>query len=96
MINRRHGMPPHYTTRDMAEDYAQVTEEELGPSNAMGFSTGGSIAQYVALDHPELVRRLVLVVTASCQSEESRPNQQRFRQPYINDQVDPRKGVSTS
>ena len=56
VINRRRGMPPHYTTRDMAADYARVMEEELGPSRVMGFSTGGSIAQYVALDHPELVR----------------------------------------
>src|SRR5688572_12650899 len=39
VVNRRRGMPPHYTTQDMAADYARVMEEELGPSRVMGFST---------------------------------------------------------
>jgi pimeloyl-ACP methyl ester carboxylesterase len=69
VINRRRGMPPHYTTRDMAADYARVMEEELGPSHVMGFSTGGSIAQYVALDHAEMVGKLIFVVRASRLSE---------------------------
>ena len=79
VVNRRRGMPPHYTTQDMAADYARVMQEELGPSRVMGFSTGGSIAQYVALDHPELVRRLVLVVTASRLSDEGRETCERWR-----------------
>ena len=54
-------------------------EEELGPSRVMGFSTGGSIVQYVALDHPELVQRLVLVVTASRMSEVGRETCKRWR-----------------
>ncbi len=79
VVNRRRGMPPHYTTQDMAADYARVMEEELGPSRVMGFSTGGSIAQYVALDHPELVQRLVLVVSASRLSKEGREICERWR-----------------
>jgi pimeloyl-ACP methyl ester carboxylesterase len=79
LINRRRGMPSRYTTRDMASDYARVMAEELGPSRVMGFSTGGSIAQYVALDHPELVQRLVLVVTASRLSEEGRETCERWQ-----------------
>lgn len=79
VINRRRGMPPHYTTRDMAADYARVMEEELGPSHVMGFSTGGSIAQYVALDHAEMVGKLVLVVSASRLSEEGRATCERWR-----------------
>ena len=79
VVNRRRGMPQHYTTRDMAADYARVMEEELGPSRVMGFSTGGSIAQYVALDHPELVGKLVLVVSASRLSEEGRETCERWR-----------------
>jgi pimeloyl-ACP methyl ester carboxylesterase len=71
-INRRRGLPSGYTTRDMAADYARVVERELGPSYLMGFSTGGLISQYLALDNPELVRRLVLVVTASRMSEAGR------------------------
>jgi pimeloyl-ACP methyl ester carboxylesterase len=45
----------------------------------MGFSTGGSIAQYVALDRPELVKRLVLVVSASRLSDEGRETCERWR-----------------
>jgi len=79
VINRRRGMPPHYTTQDMAADYARIVKEELGPSHVMGFSTGGSIAQYVALDHPETVQRLVLVVSASRLSAEGRETCERWR-----------------
>jgi pimeloyl-ACP methyl ester carboxylesterase len=79
VINRRRGMPSPYTTREMAADYAQVIEEELGPSIVVGFSTGGSIAQYVALDHPELVEKLILVVSASRLSDEGRETCKRWR-----------------
>jgi pimeloyl-ACP methyl ester carboxylesterase len=72
VINRRRGMPPGYTTRDMARDYMRVMEGELGPSHLMGFSTGGSIAQHVALDHPEALQSLILVVSACRLSEEGR------------------------
>jgi pimeloyl-ACP methyl ester carboxylesterase len=41
VVNRKRGMPPGYTTRDMAADYARVMEEELGPAHVVGFSTGG-------------------------------------------------------
>ena len=64
VINRRRGMPTGYTTQDMAADYAAVLKQELGPSHIMGFSTGGEIAQYVAIDHPASVRSLILVVSA--------------------------------
>jgi pimeloyl-ACP methyl ester carboxylesterase len=72
VINRRSGMPAGYTTQDMASDYARVLESEIGPSHVMGFSTGGEIAQYVAIDHPEAVRSLALIVSASRLSEEGR------------------------
>lgn len=79
VINRRRGMPPGYTTRDMAADCARVMDGELGPSRLMGFSTGGDIAQHVALDHPELVTRLLLVVSASRLSAEGRETCERWR-----------------
>jgi pimeloyl-ACP methyl ester carboxylesterase len=79
LINRRRGMPPGCTTQDMARDYARVIEGELGPSHLMGFSTGGSIAQYVAIDHPGALRSLVLVVSACRLSEEGRETCERWR-----------------
>jgi pimeloyl-ACP methyl ester carboxylesterase len=72
VISRRRGMPSGYTTQDMAKDCARVLEQEIGPSHLMGFSTGGEIAQYVALDHPATVRSLILVVSACRLSEEGR------------------------
>jgi pimeloyl-ACP methyl ester carboxylesterase len=79
VINRRRGMPPGYTTQDMAADYAAVLEQELGPSHLMGFSTGGEIAQYVAIDHPASVRSLVLVVSACRLSEAGREICERWQ-----------------
>lgn len=79
VINRRRGMPPGYTTQDMAADYAAVLERELGPSHIMGFSTGGEIAQYVAIDHPASVRSLILVVSACRLSEAGREICERWQ-----------------
>ena len=53
VIKRKRGMPPGHTTQDMAADYARAIEGALDPSHVMGFSIGGAIAQYVALDCPE-------------------------------------------
>ena len=65
MFSRKNKMPKGYTIRQMAED--QVTAmRKLGIEKVcvMGVSQGGMIAQYMAIDHPELVDRLVLAVTA--------------------------------
>ena len=79
VVNRKRGMPSGYTTQDMARDCARAVKDELGPSHVMGFSTGGSIAQYVALDHPEAARSLILVVSASRLSEEGRDTCERWQ-----------------
>lgn len=49
----------------------KVAMNELGLSKAhiMGVSQGGMIAQYVAIDYPELVEKLVLAVTLGIQNE---------------------------
>ena len=51
------------STADIADLYASVLADEPGPVDVMGLSTGGLIAQHLALRHPDLVRRLVLVVS---------------------------------
>src|ERR1700704_2583152 len=51
-----------YTTAILADDYAElVTGLGLGAVPVVGISMGGAIAQELALRHPALVTRLVLV-----------------------------------
>jgi pimeloyl-ACP methyl ester carboxylesterase len=64
VVSRKPKLPQGYTMRDMSEDYAVMIQEEFGGAvDIMGLSTGGPIAQFFALDHPDLVRRLVLAST---------------------------------
>ena len=53
-----------YTTQQLAADMAALVEHlDLGPIHVIGASTGGAIAQYMALDHPHTVRSLTLSST---------------------------------
>lgn len=73
IVTRRPGLPPGYSLRDMSNDYAIMIKNELGGAvDVIGVSTGGAIAQYMAIDHPDLVGRLVLVMTGSRLTEEAR------------------------
>src|SRR5690349_10510736 len=42
---------------------ALITYLDLGQADVMGYSLGGGVALRTAIDHPELVRRLILVST---------------------------------
>jgi pimeloyl-ACP methyl ester carboxylesterase len=65
VFNRRSHLPTGLTMVELAAEYADAVRAEFGaPVDVMGASTGGSIAQQLAGDHPEVVRRLVLVSTA--------------------------------
>jgi pimeloyl-ACP methyl ester carboxylesterase len=57
----------------MADDYAVMIKNELGGvADIIGVSTGGAIAQHFAIDHPDLVRRLVLAMTGFRLTEEGK------------------------
>lgn len=58
-----------YSTRKMAEDLAFALKTlDIERADILGVSQGGMIAQYLAIDHPALVDRLVLAVTLSRQN----------------------------
>ena len=64
VFSRRETLDPGTTTRDMARDL-DAAMEALGLASAavVGVSQGGMIAQWLAIDHPGRVDRLVLTVT---------------------------------
>ena len=66
LFDRVKDMKEDYTIRDMANDTASAMEK-LGISDAdvFGASQGGMIAQYLAIDHPKLVNKLILGSTLS-------------------------------
>lgn len=70
VFSRRENLPEHMSTREMAEDL-NTAMELLGLSKTalVGVSQGGMIAQWLAIDHPDKVEKLVLTVTVS------RPNE---------------------
>ena len=78
-VNRKPGLPAGSTIQDLAGHYAEAIAREFpGPVCIEGISTGGSIAQQLAIDHPQLVRRLVLAATACRLSPHGRETQRRF------------------
>ena len=69
-IGRKPDLPEGYSIKNMSDDYAAMIESEMKtPVDLMGMSTGGTIAQQFAVDHSELVRRLVLASTGYRLSE---------------------------
>jgi len=78
IVNRKHGLPLGYSLSDMANDYAVMIKNELGgAADIIGVSTGGAIAQHFAIDHPDLVRRLVLAMTGFRLTEEAKELQMK-------------------
>lgn len=71
VFSRKNHLNEGYSTRDMAKDQATAMKI-LGITKAkvLGISQGGMIAQYLAIDYPELVDKLVLTVTLSKQNKD--------------------------
>ena len=66
LFDRRTDIREGITVRDLATDIA-LAMDTLGITNAdiFGVSQGGMIGQYLAIDRPDLVQKLVLAVTLS-------------------------------
>ena len=71
LFDRRKDLPPVYPVRAMAEDTAAALAA-LGLSDVylFGASQGGMMALVIAIEHPELVHRMVLGSTAAHVPEE--------------------------
>lgn len=65
LANRRPRLEEDATISDIAADYASAIEDELGGAAYVhGTSTGGSVVLQLAIDRPELVRKLVVCASA--------------------------------
>lgn len=66
MFDRREDVQDGITVRELAADIAETMDAlELTNADVFAVSQGGMIGQYLAIDRPDLVRRLVLAVTLS-------------------------------
>lgn len=60
---RNHGHSPRFNTQtygDMAADLAQVIQDKGPVADVLGHSMGGKAAMVLALQHPDLVHRLIV------------------------------------
>ena len=63
-VGRPVGLAPDTSFGEMTAYTAHALRSEFsGPVDVVGISTGGSLGQQLAAEHPELVRRLVLMST---------------------------------
>lgn len=70
VFSRKNHIQEGYSTREMAKDQAEAMAN-LGISDAciLGVSQGGMIAQYLAIDYPDFVDKLILAVTSAKPNE---------------------------
>lgn len=70
IFSRKNQLEPGCTTRDMARDLAEALNKlQIGPAHVLGVSQGGMIAQWLAVDYPEKVIKLVLGISVSHTTE---------------------------
>ena len=66
LFDRRPTVTDKTTVRDMAKDLAEAMDlMNIKNAYVLGVSQGGMIGQYLAIDRPDLVEKMVLAVTAS-------------------------------
>ena len=64
-VNRKRGLSPGESMSDIAGHLVNAIEHDVGqPVFLQGTSTGGSVVLQLAVDRPDLVRRLVVVASA--------------------------------
>ena len=72
-VNRKRGLQPGESMSDIARHLAEAIETDLGgPVLLSGTSSGGSVVLQLAIDRPDLVRRLIVVSAAHRLGSEGR------------------------
>ncbi len=70
LFDRRPNIWAGITVRDFANDIALAMDElKIKNADIFGVSQGGMIAQYLAIDRPDLVHKMVLAVTLAKNNE---------------------------
>ncbi len=66
VFDRRKYIEKEITVREIAQDIAEAMDAlKIRKADIFGVSQGGMIAQYLAIDRPDLVHKMVLAVTLS-------------------------------
>ncbi|MBW4043016.1 MAG: alpha/beta hydrolase [Acidobacteria bacterium] len=66
VVGRRSPLKEGTTIAGLAEEHARAIRSRFpAPVDVIGESTGGSIALQLALDHPDVVKRLIVISAAS-------------------------------
>ena len=70
MFSRKNHLPEGCSIRQTAEDQVMAFKKlGIEKTSVLGVSQGGMIAQYIAIDHPEVMDKLILAVTAPCAND---------------------------
>ena len=70
LFDRRKNLPENITVRELAADLSAAMDAlQIKKADIFGVSQGGMIAQYLAIDRPDLVNKMVLAVTLSKNNE---------------------------
>lgn len=78
-VGRAPGQPAGTTMREFADQHAEAFRAAFGgPVDVLGLSSGGSVALQLAADHPDAVRRLVVVSAGYRLSPAARQAQRRY------------------
>lgn len=74
MFSRKKDLPDDYSIREMADDQAAAMRTlGIQKASVLGVSEGGMIAQYLAIDHADLIEKLILAVSAPEANDTLRP-----------------------
>lgn len=66
VFSRKNTLPSSYSTKDMASDLRKAMDIlKIEKTHIVGVSQGGMVAQWLAIEYPEVIDKLVLVVTSS-------------------------------